>query len=72
MSSTFDDNLKKRMTECWGSELDPEMVTPNTAGSEEEPYKDEVFPLIKQFRQSNMGDRPYSRNTNRGGKKPQE
>ena len=70
--STLDDNLKKRMAETWGSELDPEMVTPNTAGSEEEPYKNEVFPLIKQFRQSNMGNTPYSKNTNRKSKKNED
>jgi hypothetical protein len=72
MASTFDENLKKRMAECWQSELDPEMVTPNTAGAEEEPYKEEVFTLTRQFRQSNMGSRPQSINTNRGGKKADE
>jgi hypothetical protein len=35
------------------SELDPEMVTPNTAGSEELDY-DEKFPLVDQFAQTNM------------------
>ena len=67
--STFDTNLKKRMAETWGSELDPEMVTPMTAGSEELPDQNETFPLIKQFRQSNMGERPQSVNTNRGGRR---
>jgi hypothetical protein len=29
------DNFERRLKETMGSELDPEMVTPNTAGSEE-------------------------------------
>jgi hypothetical protein len=72
MDSTFDINLKKRMAETMNSELDPELISPVTAGAEELPYYEETFPLSKQFRQSNMGEIPYSRNTNRMGKKPKD
>lgn len=69
MASTFDTNLKKRMDECWNSELEPELVSPATAGVEELPYQEDTFPLTRQFRQSNMGSRPQSVNTNRGGRR---
>ena len=70
--STLDDNLKKRMDECRDSELDPEMVSPMGAGSEELPYQNDAMPLIRQFKQTNMGKRPHSLNTNRGGRKSGE
>jgi hypothetical protein len=60
------------MAETWGSELDPEMVTPNTAGLEELPDYLEIFPIEKQFKQTNMGPVPYSRNTNRTNKKAKD
>lgn len=47
------DNFERRLKKTMGSELDPEMITPNTAGSEELDY-DENFPLIDQFEQTNM------------------
>ena len=52
--STFDTNLAKRMKVTMGSELEPEMITPNTAGQEELSEYDDVFPLTRQFRQTNM------------------
>lgn len=52
--STMDDNLKRRMAETMGSESDPELVTPMTAGSEELSEYNETFPLVRQFRQTNM------------------
>jgi hypothetical protein len=48
------DNFERRLKETMGSELDPEMVTPNTAGSEELSEYDSKFPLIDEFRQTNM------------------
>jgi hypothetical protein len=48
------DNFERRLKETMGSELDPEMVTPNTAGSEELSEYDSKFPLINEFRQTNM------------------
>jgi len=46
-------NFERRLKETTESALEPEMVTPNTAGQEELPYT-EVFPLVKQFAQTNM------------------
>jgi len=43
------------------SELEPEQITPNTAGAEELTSYEEVFPLVKEFNQTNMrsgGNRP--------------
>lgn len=64
--SSFDDNLKKRMAETMGSESDPELVTPMTAGSEELPAYDECIPLVRQFRQTNMHGRRRGRSTQQG------
>jgi hypothetical protein len=47
-------NFQKRLAETMDSELSPEMVTPNTAGSEELSDYDEKFPLVNEFRQTNM------------------
>jgi hypothetical protein len=47
------DNFERRLKETVGSELEPEMVTPNTAGEEELPYE-ETFPIVRQFNQTNM------------------
>lgn len=61
-------NFERRLRETMGSELEPEMVTPNTAGSEELDY-DEKFPLIDQFKQTNMrtgGRRPRSTQKQQG------
>lgn len=55
-------NFEKRLRETMDSELEPEMVTPNTGGSEELDY-DEKFPLIDQFKQTNM--RPGGRRKSR-------
>jgi len=51
------DNFTRRLKETIGSELEPEQVTPNTAGSEELPSFDEIFPMIRQFNQTNMNGR---------------
>ena len=48
------DNFEKRLKVTMDSELSPEMVTPNTAGSEELSDYDSKFPLIDEFRQTNM------------------
>jgi hypothetical protein len=48
-----DSNFERRLKETMGSELEPEMITPNTAGEEELPYE-ENFPLVNQFNQTNM------------------
>jgi hypothetical protein len=45
--------FERRLKQTMDSELEPEQVTPNTAGAEELPY-DENFPLVRQFRQTNM------------------
>jgi hypothetical protein len=58
MTSTKDDNFVRRLKETMGSELEPEMVTPQTAGCEETEGK-EIFPLVSVFNQTNMLDRPY-------------
>ena len=64
-SSNFEDRLKETMD----SELEPEQVTPNTAGSEELPEYDEAFPLVNQFRQTNMrGRRGRGRQGNQSGR----
>ena len=60
-SKNFEDRLKETMD----SELEPEMVTPNSAGSEELDYN-EKFPLVDQFGQTNM--RPNRRGSRVGGK----
>lgn len=48
------ENFTKRLAETWGSELEPELVTPMTAGPEELTPYEEVFPLTRQFKQTNM------------------
>lgn len=52
--SSFDDNLAKRMRQTMGSELEPELVTPETAGSEEFPDGLECLPIENKFKQTNM------------------
>jgi hypothetical protein len=47
-------NFTERLRRTSGSELEPEQVTPNTAGAEELPEYEEIFPLTRQFRQTNM------------------
>ena len=51
-------NFEKRLRETMDSELDPEMVTPNTGGPEELPSYEENFPLTRQFKQTNMRTNP--------------
>lgn len=61
--STFDKNLEQRLKETIDSELEPEFVTPMTAGAEELPEYQGVFPLTRQMNQTNMrntGRRPRS------------
>lgn len=50
-------NFEKRLKETMDSENDPEMFTPNSAGSEELPEYDDKFPLVRQFGQTNMNGR---------------
>ena len=50
-SSRKDEEFVRRLKETMNTETEPEMVTPNTAGAEELDYE---FPLIDQFRQTNM------------------
>lgn len=58
MTSTKEDNFERRLRTTWDSELDPEMVTPNTAGCEEQEGR-EIFPLVNKFNQTNMLVRPH-------------
>jgi hypothetical protein len=46
-------NFERRLKQTMGSELTPEMVTPNSAGAEELPYN-EKFPLVDEFNETNM------------------
>lgn len=48
------DNFESRLKKTMNSELEPEMITPNTAGSEDLPDYDSKFPLVDQFNQTNM------------------
>lgn len=52
--STLDDNLAKRMRVTRDSELEPELITPQTAGQEELGEYDDMFPLVRQSKQTNM------------------
>jgi hypothetical protein len=56
--SDKEDNFIRRLRETMDSELEPEMITPNTAGCEETEGR-EVFPLVNVFNQTNMLDRPH-------------
>jgi hypothetical protein len=48
------DNFERRLKQTMGSELEAEVVTPQTAGQEElTPYED-IFPLVKGMNQTNM------------------
>jgi len=58
MTSTKEDKFTDRLRTTWDSELEPEMVTPNTAGCEEQEGRD-IFPLVNKFNQTNMLDRPH-------------
>jgi hypothetical protein len=57
-SSEKNENFINRLRETMDSELEPEMVTPNTAGCEEQEGR-ETFPLVNKFNQTNMLDRPH-------------
>ena len=63
-SSLKDDNFRRRLAETMGSELDPELVTPMSAGFDQGPDHEENFPLVRQFRDTNMGPRRGSRSRN--------
>lgn len=56
-------NFERRLKETMDSELEPELLTPHSAGAEELDYE---FPLVDQFKQTNM--RPNRRGSRRGGK----
>lgn len=47
-------NFERRLRETNNSELEPEQVTPNSAGAEELPEYEQVFTLPRQFQQTNM------------------
>ena len=57
-SSEKNENFIRRLRETMDSELEPEMVTPNTAGCEEQEGR-EIFPLVNKFNQTNMLYRPH-------------
>lgn len=57
-STDRSDNFERRLRETMDSELEPEMVTPNSAGAEELPSYEENFPLVRQFGQTNMRTNP--------------
>jgi hypothetical protein len=66
--SDKNDNFIRRLRETMDSELEPEMVTPNTAGCEEQEGR-EIFPLVNKFNQTNMLDRPrHGRSGNTSGR----
>jgi len=48
------ENFERRLRTTMGSELEPEMITPNTGGAEALSEYEEIFPLTKQFNQTNM------------------
>lgn len=50
------ENFERRLKQTMNSELDPELVTPMTAGCEELDYT-ETFPLVEDFHQTNMKPR---------------
>lgn len=60
--------FERRLRETLDTETDPEMFTPNTAGQEEFPEGEEVFPLVKQFRQTNMRGGGGRRGSNTSGR----
>lgn len=47
-------NFTDRLRTTIDSELEPEQITPNSAGAEELTEYEEVFPLTRQFNQTNM------------------
>lgn len=47
-------NFTGRLADTINSELDPEQVTPNSAGAEELPEYESIFPLTRQFCQTNF------------------
>jgi hypothetical protein len=51
------DNFERRLRVTRDSELEPEQVTPNTAGAEELPEYQDTFPLTRQLKQTNMHGR---------------
>lgn len=58
-------NFERRLRTTIDSELEPEQITPNSAGAEELTEYEEVFPLTRQFCQTNM--RTPSRGHSRTG-----
>lgn len=47
-------NFERRLRTTIDSELEPESITPNSAGAEELTEYESVFPLTRQFSQTNM------------------
>jgi hypothetical protein len=61
-------NFERRLRETMDSELEPEMVSPNTAAYEEMPDREEVFPLVKQLNQTNGRGRNSGRTGHQSGR----
>ena len=61
-------NFERRLRETMDSESEPEQVTPNTAALEEMPDREEVFPLVKQFNQTNGRGRNSGRSGSASGR----
>lgn len=62
------ENFERRLRETMDSELEPEQVTPNSAACEEMPDREEVFPLVKQFNQTNGRGRNSGRMGHQSGR----
>jgi hypothetical protein len=62
-------NFERRLKETMDTETDPEMYTPFSSGNEEFPEGEEVLPIVRQFRQTNMrGGGGRGRSTSGRGK----
>ena len=48
----------RQLERCRDTNLDSELVSPETAGSEELPEYERNFPIERVFRQTNMRSRP--------------
>lgn len=62
------ENFVRRLRETLDSELEPEFYTPHTAAYEEMPDREEVFPLVKQFNQTNGRGRNSGRVGHQSGR----
>lgn len=64
--------FERRLRETMGTESDPEMYSPNTAGTEEFPEGEECFPLVRQMNQGNMRARGGGRRSTSGRGRDQD